>query len=199
MLCAASVATFVAYDRAAQAGFDQTLNVLGLLGQRSPGQRTEAALTKVKRARPDSAALGTEFAPADVAAATEALGLAAPEQLLAPGLAEPFVAPPAVIGGSSAGPGRLGTSPPSLLFVGGGRGGGGGGSGGGPGPSGQTHNDEPSPEPSPDPTLEPTLHAAVPEPGTWATMLAGMALCGFALRRPRKPGRSGAKRPCAVA
>lgn len=32
-----------------------------------------------------------------------------------------------------------------------------------------------------------TLAGGVPEPGTWATMMLGLALTGWALRRPRRP------------
>ena len=148
---AVSVAGFVARDRTAQAGLEQTLNVLGLLEQRSPGARSGAELTKHRRALagPEELfehALGPSFPPEAVSDVTEGLGLPSPEQLLAePDSASDFVIAP------TAGSGRSGGSFPTFAAFGGGgrgrgddfRGGGndfgGGGGDGGSGGAGERH------------------------------------------------------------
>src|SRR6187549_1307769 len=96
LLAAGSLAAFVARDQTAQAGLAQTLNVVGLLEQRSPGGRNGAELTKHERQRaaglsgpnaPFEHARAPEFPREAVSEVTEGLGVPSPEQLLA--LAEP--------------------------------------------------------------------------------------------------------------
>jgi hypothetical protein len=200
VLGAASVAGFIAGDRTAQAGLEQTLNVLGMLEQRSPGARTGAELTKHRRSEnPFEHALGPAFPPEAVSDVTEGLGMPSPEQLLAADepdtLSDLVITPTAGAGGSS------GSFPTFVAFGGGGggrgndfRGGGndfgGGGSGGGGGdtPTGELVV-----------TTQSLVPPAVPEPGTWATMLVGMGLCGFALRRRKRHAVRSAGQACAIA
>jgi len=169
--------------------------MLGLLEQRSPGARSGAELTKIKHKRTAAAAdpteliehaLGKEFPPDAVADVTEGLGLGSPEQLLAlaePGRVKDFV-PPASNGGGGSG----GTVPGFIGGGGGGHGGGGGGRGGDDVDTGKTGE-----------VTTTQFSAAVPEPGTWATMLVGMGLCGFGLRRRKRRPDGDTEQRCAVA
>jgi hypothetical protein len=195
-LALGSGAAVVAVSGTGPAAIERGLDVLSLLQQRSPGARVSAELIKIKRALPSLAdrearALAPELAPADVDETIGRLGLDTPEQLLAPPPFEPFATAP---GGSALPPTLL--APPFVGggggFIGGGGGGGGGGSGGGGGGS-------PTPTVQTPPELPPPPQSAVPEPGTWATMIVGMALCGFGLRRRRKPGSVATRRTCRVA
>jgi PEP-CTERM motif len=140
-----------------------------LLGQRSPGARTAARLTKTKKAR---ALAKVRQAPAGPSPVELAKILLAPPEHLPVDLGKPMalleVAPPpfeTIIGP----PGGIVGSPP---------GGGGsppGGVGGlppGGGPPLVRQPDSPT--------------SAVPEPGTWATMLLGFGLLGWRMRRERK-------------
>jgi hypothetical protein len=141
---------------------------LELLGQRSPGQRQAGALIKSKggpveklhAAEPSQRALGKIFAsPADNI-----------EDLLA-GPHPPFLGEPLMIGppipleldlGDSIGPPNTYMAPGPGTFISG-------------GPGGES------------PGIEvPTPAAAVPEPSTWALMLLGFGMCGYALRRRRQ-------------
>jgi hypothetical protein len=171
---ALSVANFVGVDVAA-AAVSKAQNFLDLMHRRSPGQRTEARLTKHKHSRvlaerplPE---LPEIIAPAPY---TPAVALFAPPlqptaaafpetpQLLAEKFASPlFYAPP--IGGIFAPP-----PPPG--------GGGGGGPPGGPGgPPQQPPPGQPFGQPP-----------GVPEPATWAMMILGFGLSGWVLRRQRE-------------
>jgi hypothetical protein len=149
------------------AAVSQAQSLADLLNGRSPGQRTQAELTKTKHARalpkaraaakpafpskPDMAEIAHLLAPPE-----PALVNAAPLAPLAfgpkPSLGD-IVVPP----GGGGGPG--GPTPP-------------GGGGGGviiPNPPGEN----PPPPPPPPP---------VPEPATWAMMLLGFGLVGWRLR-----------------
>lgn len=198
-------------EQGAQDGIERALNLVGMLEQRSPGERTGAELTKHAQAaaprsrrRPGGEdverALGKDFPPEAISEVTEDLGLASPEQLLAladPGGVKDFVPAPAAAN-------RGGGSFPTLVAFGGGGGspskpGGGGGNGGGgeqtpSGETGETGNPPPAPPP---PDIE--IPPAVPEPGTWAMMLVGMGLCGFGLRRRARRDVHDAGRLCADA
>jgi hypothetical protein len=138
--------------------------LMDLLDKRSPGERTEGQLTKTKTRQhmlADQVAVPPPRAPMEVA------------QLIAP--------PPGIVPVDVGGPpAELAlTTPPQPLGAifasppgggGGGPPGGGGGTPGGPG----------SPPNSP-----PLTPPAVPEPGTWLTMLAGFGCVGWMLRRQK--------------
>ena len=160
-----------------------------MLGQRSPGTRTTAVLTKAKgkkvAAQPRARALGKIRRPELPAAFLRALvpgpefsGVEAPGVLLNPIVGAPLPqlallseAPFSVVGG--------GPSPPGIGAPGGGISvttpGGGGGGGGSP-PEGSLPVTAPT-------VVVPTPVQAIPEPGTWAMMLLGFAFLGRSLRK----------------
>jgi len=161
----------------AGAAVTQAKSLSDLLDGRSPGERTAAQLTKTKHKRSPASALFSRIAPPDrgetappAAGGGEDLNEAsqllagAPPIAVAPPIAEVAFNPPtlaAIIGGS--GPGNA-SAPPSV---------------GGAPPSGGGPASFPASEPH-----EPlTPVSAVPEPGTWATMLLGFGLLGWRLRR----------------
>ena len=164
-----------------QAAVTQAQSLGDLLGQRSPGERTEALLTKTKHAKPlasqhragapsvkQQPAVAPKVNMIDVARLLQAppppdFGRPlAPVALLTPPTVGEIVAPPPAAsppGGSPPGGSPPGGSPPG---------------GGSPPPS----------FPTP-PKI--TVPSAVPEPGTWATMLLGFALVGWRVRRRSAP------------
>lgn len=166
---ALSIASFNGVD-VAGAAVARAQSIADLLARRSPGQRTEAHLTKTKHKH---FAVLAERQPAEIPAPAiekplvEALlppvvGPVIPEALptlseAAPPITPAIFAP--VIGGAIFAPCC-----------------GGGGPGGGGGPPGQ-----PPPPNQPPPNQPP----AVPEPSSWAMMILGFGLTGFALRRRR--------------
>src|SRR5690348_8596701 len=167
----------------AGAAVTQAKSLSDLLDGRSPGERTAAQLTKTKHKRSPASALFSRIAPpdrgetappaaggGDLNEASQLLA-GAPPIAVAPPIAEVAFNPPtlaAIIGGS--GPGNA-SAPPSV--------GGAPPSGGGPPANGGGPVSFPTSEPR-----EPlTPVSAVPEPGTWATMLLGFGLLGWRLRR----------------
>lgn len=166
-------------------GLDSAKSFLAMMTERSPGERTEAELTKTKKraavAAPTQRALAKVVKP-DLP--TQVGGVApplpdkaeTPAQMAAIG---PMLLTPTVPGG---GGGIFVPSPP---------GGGGGPPGGPPGtenpppenpPPENPPPENPPPENPPPPPETPT----VPEPGTWATMLLGFGLTGVMIRRRRR-------------
>lgn len=154
-----------------QAAVTQAQSLSDLLAQRSPGERTEALLTKTKHAKPlarlhqvasppakKQPALTPKVNMTDIARLLQApppvdLGRPlVPMAMLAPPSLGQIVAPPS------------GSSPP----------------GGSPPGGGSPPVSYPTP-----PTI--TVPSAVPEPGTWATMLLGFALIGWRVRRRSCP------------
>ena len=156
---------------AVQAAVNQAKSLADLLNQRSPGERTEAALTKMKRVHHARAKHRMRVAPPEPSELAKIL-MAPPPELVPVDLGptEPLVAlsSPQSLGVTFTSPG--GGSPG--VFVPGGPGGGGGDTPGG------SPKSNPSSPPEP---LTPT--APVPEPGTWATMLLGFGLIGWKFRR----------------
>ena len=160
-------------------------SALAILAERSPGERTTAELTKLKKrrlaanaAKPRERALGKIFTPQQSAlfkALTPTTELAMAPLVdvvptsLAPTGIPGFLTPAAEV-------------PPVVVAAGpgGGGGGSGGGAGGGGGGGGGTTTTPPGDVP--------TVPSAVPEPGTWATMLLGFAMLGFAFRSRRSEG-----------
>jgi hypothetical protein len=152
-------------------GFENAKSLLAMLSERSPGERTAAELiTKHRRAAaaPKERALGKIHNPPP----TQFLDAIAPPP---PTIAElpPFEAALTNLGPLMNIPGPPGSgggivtpqSPP-----------GGGGGGGGGGGDTETPPEQPPPPP------------AVPEPGTWATLLLGFGMTGWLMRRRRRSG-----------
>lgn len=161
-------------------------NLLELLDQRSPGARTQAALTKTKRERAATAARPTALVP------RASLPIS---PLASPGLADLLVrtpAPAAPIGGLFA---ALQSVPlpgsPGVTEAPGSSGGGGSGTIS-PGPSDSVASLPPGEgrEPLPD-------TPAVPEPQTWVLMLVGFTLVGWRIRR--RPSCAATHEPAAPA
>jgi hypothetical protein len=158
----------VSPNDAVQAAVTQAKSLTELFDQRSPGERTEGALTKTKRVHRALAKHRKRIAPPEPFELAKIL-MPPPEQV--PVDLEPVVpllaanSPPLEIFLNSPGGGLPGVIVP----------GGPGGGGGSPGPGGPQTNPSSPPEP-----LNPP---AVPEPGTWATMLLGFGLVGWRLRR----------------
>jgi len=164
--------TFMGGD-AVQAAVAKAQSLADLIGQRSPGQRTTAQLTKTKHARalaksrarphvdvPSPGELAKVLLPPP--SPEVALDLAPPLRLASltmPPPAAAFILPPSGGGGGGV------ISPP-----------GGGGGGGVTPPGTDTFPNEPR---------EPVVPSAVPEPGTWALMLLGFGLVGWRARRNR--------------
>ena len=164
---ALSLANFAHVDLA-DAATDRAKSFMEMLTDRSPGERTQAQLTKTKHHRvlaereaaPEvpkvlSAVLATPAPPPIVAAAMAPVPVPELLALAAPPIALPVLSTP---GGN--------------VIVPGGGGGGGGCCGG---------TDTPPDTPPETPPEVP----AVPEPGTWLTMLLGFGFVGWASRRNR--------------
>lgn len=157
-----------------EAAVSGTKSLADLLGQRSPGERTEAQITKSKHAtaiprrrlaeaphKVKQPAAEPKLSMVDIARLLEA---PPPPPLAAPALVGTPIAPlamavPPSLGGIVIPP--TGGSPP----------------GGSP----------PASFPTPQRNLPVTIPSAVPEPGTWATMMLGFALIGWRVRRRRQP------------
>ena len=148
-------------------------SVADMLGQRSPGERTKAQLTKTKHARLLSKQAKPAISPkASMTDLARLLDVAPPAPLpvnvgvpplqiamATPSLGDIIVQPPAA--GS---PGTPPGAPPVVLP-----------------PGGST----PISVPTPQPRSLVLVPSAVPEPSTWATMLLGFALIGWTVRRAR--------------
>lgn len=164
---ALSLATFARVDLA-EAATDRAKSFMEMLSDRSPGERTQAQLTKTKHHRvlaeretPEvpkvlSAVLATPAPPPIVQAAMAPVPT---PELLA------FAAPPIGL--------PILSTPGGNVIVPGGGGGGGGCCGGG------------TVTPPDTPPEKPPVIPAVPEPGTWLTMLFGFGFIGWASRRTR--------------
>ena len=170
---------------AVYASVQKAKSLADLIGQRSPGERTEAQLTKNKRVR----ALARHRLPAPrLGTPPSAMDLA--KILLPPAAGVPATNPvsvlqaPPVTLAQIVGPGgAIFVSPP-----------GGGTPGGGttplvtpPGgstPPGTTPSGGSNP-PMITPPTSPELVPAVPEPGTWAMMLMGFGFIGWRIRREK--------------
>lgn len=166
----AGLAVLPIADAGRLSGIGAARSFLAMLEDRSPGERTTAELTKIKR-RVAAKSGPTQRALAKIR--TPDLPVGVVEKLLAPPpeLAELLMAPPAFDGFTLAEVPPPG-GPIVVLPPGGTPPGGGGGGGGGTTPPEQTPPETPPVSP-------------VPEPGTWATMLLGFWLTGWALRRQR--------------
>jgi hypothetical protein len=160
---AVTFASFTGTDLA-DAAATRARNFMDLIDQRSPGARTEGQLTKTKGRHH---VLAEHSLPAPVRLpANLAEAIAPPELALIPVNLGPlpnvdFLKPPSL--------GPIFAPPPG---GGGGCCGGGGGGPGGPG----------GPPASP-PIGPPPGIPAVPEPGTWLTMLLGFGFIGWSIRR----------------
>ena len=164
---------------AVYASVQKARSLAELLSQRSPGERTEAQLTKNKRARAlarhrlPAPRLGTPPSAMDLAKillppSTElpvAVTNPVPLMQVPPTLAQ-IVSPPG--GGST----------PIVTPPGGSTPGGGITPGGGTTPGGGN-------PPMITPPTSPELIPAVPEPGTWAMMLLGFGFIGWRVRREK--------------
>ena len=158
------------------ASVQKAKSLADLLGQRSPGERTEGQLTKTKRARalarhriplvgkpltPSATDLAKILLPpaaelpVDVIPLMQAVPPPSLASIVVPpgGGSTPIVTPP---GGTTPGGTTPGGSPPG---------------GGNP--------------PLISPPTSPELIPAVPEPGTWAMMLFGFAFIGWRVRREK--------------
>jgi hypothetical protein len=163
-------------------------NLSDLLNRRAPGARTTALLTKTKKPQQHALAKLRDAAPPLAPSPIELAKILLPAEQ-APAIipiallqAGPPLPLSAIIGPSPGGvgslPGGVIVSPP-------------GGSGGGSPPGGGPTT-TPTTVPKEVPPVSP-VPSAVPEPGTWATMLLGFGLLGWRFRRERKvrpPARS---------
>ena len=160
-----SIAAFMGVD-ASIPGVEAAKSFMAMMAERSPGDRTKAELTKIKHAAapaPTQRALGKITKPEPPKEFVEAIAPPVPtiEELPPVALKEdigPLLLTPQPPGGGI-------ITPPQAPPPG----------GGGPNPP-PPPGEEPPPPPPP----------AVPEPGTWATMLLGFGLTGWAMRRRRR-------------
>jgi PEP-CTERM motif len=155
-----------------EAAVSKAQSLADLLRQRSPGARSEGQLTKTKHARVlarQRLAPKPHHGPAAPPAKLDVADLA--QLLAAPPLVPAAIdlEQPAVVAELSGPPPSLG----AIVIPGPGLG----------GPPGQS----PSPRsPGPESKQPVTVPSAVPEPGTWATMLLGFGLIGWRLRRSKR-------------
>lgn len=156
----------------AAAAVSQAKSLAELLDQRSPGDRGAGALTKTKRVHRALTKLRSKPVPPLTPSASELARLLLPPAPLVPETGFPVAlvqGPPPTLGEivgppPSAGPGGVLVAPPI---------GGGGSPGGSSGPIVYPGRD----------TKDIITVPAVPEPGTWATMLLGFGLIGWRIRR----------------
>ena len=150
-------------------GIEAAKSLMAMLAERSPGERTKGELIKTKQAAladaPTQRALGKITKPEAPKELVEAIAPPIPviEELppvaLKDDIGPILLTPPPAGGGIIAPP----QAPPP--------------GGGGPTPPPPPPGVNPPPPPPP---------PAVPEPGTWATMLLGFGLTGWAMRRRRR-------------
>jgi len=158
----------------AHAAVSQAKSLTDLLDARSPGERTEEQLTKTKRAR---ALAKHRVGPAAVHRQPSKQMVELAQLLTSQPLAPVSLEQPLPLSAIS-------SPTPLQTIIGGGVGGGGGGGvmppgGGGGGPV---------TFPTTQPRQVITGPSAVPEPGTWATMLLGFGFIGWRMRRrARRP------------
>jgi hypothetical protein len=170
-----SIASFTGVDLA-HAAVEKAHSLSDLIGARSPGERTLGQLSNTKhkhqaladhQAAPEAKKplpknLADALAP--VAEAPVTLPAPVPELALSSPPPDVFFSPPPGGGGVIVPPG----SPP----------------GGGPGgPPNQPPPNQPPPNQPPPNTPPPNQPPAVPEPGTWMTMILGFGVIGWSLRR----------------
>jgi hypothetical protein len=158
-----------------QAAVAKAQSLVDMLEKRSPGQRTEAQLTKTKhkqlalakmrpldRTRPALPPILPSLANMPV----ELASIVMPPPELIPPIGQIDIGPPPTLGAI--------VSPP---------GGGGGGVVGPPGPGSPVSNPSEPKEPI-------VVPPAVPEPSTWLTMLFGFGLMGWRIRRGKSVGNN---------
>ena len=161
-----------------EAAVSKAEDLADLLGQRSPGERTQDQLTKHARAadtvRTQPKPVGPRVHPGgvDVPSTTALIDLLQPQPVPVEIASANLL--PAVAGTPTLGA-ILGSTPGGAITPGGGGSIGGGGGGALPGP-----------KTTPRDVITPV--SAVPEPGTWAMMLLGFGLIGWRARR-RQPAR----------
>ena len=157
-----------------EAAVAKAQSLADLIGQRSPGARTEGQLTKTKHARVLSK---QRVAPKALALPPSKVSLPPIAQLLA---ATPL--PPATVDLEKPMPLAELSAPPTLggILV------------PGPGPNAPPGGSPPASFPGPEPKVPVTPPSAVPEPGTWATMLLGFGMMGWRMRRSKRSGRKAA-------
>jgi hypothetical protein len=169
-------------------GISAAKSFLAMMADRSPGDRTKAELTKTQRraAPPTQRALGKITKPEPPKEFTEAIAPPIPKiDEIGTALAPPVDIGPLLLTPQPPGGGGI-IIPPSAP-----PGGGGGpnppstppGGGGGPNPPPDDGTPPPCEDCTPTPVINPP---AVPEPGTWATMLMGFGLVGWLMRRRRR-------------
>ena len=175
LAAALSLASFSDVDLVGAAAA-KAQSIADILRQRSPGERTEARLTKTKRRYQVLAERELPEIPALAA-------YASPVQLLAPPFQPSTVlAAPVMPALADVGPMRPFFFIPPVGGVFAPLPGGGGGGPGSTGPGGQPPGQPSTPPGSPE-------TPAVPEPSSWATMMMGFALSGCMLRRRRARAR----------
>jgi hypothetical protein len=155
----------------AHAAVTHAKSLADLLDARSPGERTEARLTKTKHARP--------LAKPRIRSAQRPQP--PKQQTLA--IATLLTSPPLPVGLQPPLPLATVSSPPSLAMIVGGGGGGGGGGGVLP----PTGGEGPVTFPTSQPRQPVTGPSPLPEPGSWAIMLLGFGLIGWRVRRRAEP------------
>jgi hypothetical protein len=192
---ALAIANFMQVDLAG-ATADRAKSFMQLLTDRSPGERTEAQLTKHRAAH---VLAEREAAPELPKVLSDVLAAPGPAAVVQSALAPVPVPEFATISSAPAIAAAMLPGPGGGVFIGGGSGGGGGGSGGGGGGSGGGGgggggggsggggggSTPGQPTPLTPSTPETPDTPAVPEPGTWMTMLLGFGLIGATLRRQR--------------
>jgi hypothetical protein len=172
-----SIAAFMGVD-ASIPGIEAAKSFMAMMAERSPGDRTKGELTKIKQAAaaaPTQRALGKITKPEPPKELVEALAPPVPLSDELPPIALKEDIGPLLLTPQPPGGGII--TPPQAPPPG----------GGGPNPPPPQGEGE-SPPPAPPGDGEPTPHTppAVPEPGTWATMLLGFGLTGWAMRRRRR-------------
>ena len=163
-----SIAAYMGID-ASFPGIEAAKSFMAMMAERSPGDRTKGELIKTKQAAladaPTQHALGKINKPEAPKEFVEAIAPSVPliEELPPVALKDdigPILLTPPPSGGGI-------ITPPQAPPPG----------GGGPNPPPPPPGENPPPPPPP---------PAVPEPGTWATMLLGFGLTGWAMRRRRR-------------
>ena len=164
-----SIAAYLGVD-ASFPGIETAKSFMAMMAERSPGDRTKGELIKTKQAAladaPTQRALGKITKPEAPKELVEAIAPSVPVLEELPPVALKDDIGPILLTPPPAGGGII--IPPQAPPPG----------GGGPNPPPPQPPGENPPPPPPPP--------AVPEPGTWATMLLGFGLTGWAMRRRRR-------------